>query len=379
LAEGDRYFGRLYFALKNNITSPSGLVNLTEGKSSTKEIKISKFAQIKNKIVQFFYYSGFWEIIFAPRLARNLIDWINEVKPDVIYCQGFQLSFCWLPLMIHKRFSIPIVFHTSDDWPNNLYRNDPLMHLLVKYVAKTLIRTSSKSIAFSPPMADSYKKQFNKDFEIIMNCDSYERFSRVKPKRITEDGEISVIYMGGLGQERWKSIVEFCKTVEEKLSKKYSIVITAYASNLPIEAIDELMTRPNLRILSPLSHSEVPEILKGGDILLLPETFDKKLATDIKFSISTKAHLYMMSEKPILVYGSPLTGIVNYAKKDQWAYVVDQQNKELLAKAVEELICDIDLRTKLIETGKRIALENHDIDKTSARLLNIFCEAIRGQ
>ena len=121
LAEGDRYFGRLYFALKNNITSPSGLVNLTEGKSSTKEIKISKFAQIKNKIVQFFYYSGFWEIIFAPRLARNLIDWINEVKPDVIYCQGFQLSFCWLPLMIHKRFSIPIVFHTSDDWPNNLY------------------------------------------------------------------------------------------------------------------------------------------------------------------------------------------------------------------------------------------------------------------
>lgn len=379
LSADDRYFGKIYFALKKNVSNPSGLINLTEEKKETKVEKLSKFAQIKNRIIQFFYYSGIWEIIFAPKLSHILTEWIREIRPDVIYCQGFQLGFCWLPLMIQKRFSIPIVFHTSDDWPNNLYRNYPLMHLLVKQTAKKLIRASSRSIAFSPKMAESYKKQFNKDFDIVMNCDSYERISRAQPKRIADKDVVSIIYLGGLGQERWKSLVEFCKTVEEKLDKKFKVVITAFASNLPIEAIDELTSRNNLRIRPPLSHDEVPEVLKGGDILLLPETFDKKLATDIKFSISTKAHLYMMSEKPILVLGSPITGVVDYAKEEKWAVVVDRPDKELLAMAVEKLIEDKELRKQLIETGRKVSIRNHDIDKTSAHMLEIFSQVINGQ
>jgi len=65
--------------------------------------------------------------------------------------------------------------------------------------------------------------------------------------------------------------------------------------------------------------------LKGADILFLPETFETQKAQAIQYSISTKATFYMMSERPILVYASPITGIVEYAKRDKWAFVVDEK------------------------------------------------------
>ena len=36
----------------------------------------------------------------------------------------------------------------------------------------------------------------------------------------------------------------------------------------------------------------------------------------------------MMCERPILVYGSPKTGVVDYARTYKWAYVVDEQDKK---------------------------------------------------
>ena len=53
-------------------------------------------------------------------------------------------------------------------------------------------------------------------------------------------------------------------------------------------------------------------VLRGADILFLPERFDET-AKLLKMSISTKVSLFMFTGKPIVVYSDPQTGIAAYA------------------------------------------------------------------
>jgi hypothetical protein len=42
----------------------------------------------------------------------------------------------------------------------------------------------------------------------------------------------------------------------------------------------------------------------------------------------------MMSQKPVLIYAHPDTGIVDYANEGQWACIVDKRSVELLSEAI---------------------------------------------
>jgi glycosyltransferase involved in cell wall biosynthesis len=76
----------------------------------------------------------------------------------------------------------------------------------------------------------------------------------------------------------------------------------------------------------------------------------------------------MMSEKPVLVYSSPVTGVFDYAKTSGWAYVVDKQDVHLLARAIRRLRRDTHLRERLTSRGIEIAKRNHDASVVREKL-----------
>ena len=105
--------------------------------------------------------------------------------------------------------------------------------------------------------------------------------------------------------------------------------------------------------------SEVPALLASADILFLPESFDAGIRSYTKFSVSTKAHLYMMSGRVSLVNGPPEIGTVEYAKRAGWGYVVDEQSVEALADAVEKIATGAELRRALICSSRHTIQKNH--------------------
>lgn len=373
LGPPERRFGHLFFRIKHSKFGQSTKpIILEKSRSQFTLQKVKRTAILKNKFSSFFLSTGVWELIFSPQLSVQLVKWVEDFDPQVIYCQGYDLSFCWLPIMLSERFNIPVVFHTTDDWPNNLYKHFPFMHRLVLRTTKKLVHLASARIAFSQRMAEGYQKQFGEPFDIVMNCDNFDRFTAAAPARTTEDDVISVVYTGALYYGRWQSIVDLCDAATMLSHKGVQVKITAFTSSLPVEAANVLRNKPNLQVLPPLEHDQIPKFLKGADILFLPETFDPKIANEIRFSISSKAQLYMMSGRPILVYGSPISGIVDYAKREGWAYVVDQPRPELLVNALHRLSTDRTLSSHLIETGIQVALRNHEERKVREHFVTIL-------
>jgi glycosyltransferase involved in cell wall biosynthesis len=375
LGVNERRFGNLFFKIKSSeIGQSSYQISLD---NSTKLNKISAWALFKKKISSCLVNSGLWELIFKPKLSKEMIEFIDKFDPQIIYCQGYVLTFTWLPVMIHKKQDIPICFQTCDDWPSYLYKKSPFsfaIRPIVNRAITSLLAKSSIRLAYGNPMAKEYFKRYGMSFEMLMQCDSLSRFRKAVPRRVVDKDTISIVYAGGLSG-REDAIVDLCKSAEILEDEGFKIMVTAFATMIPPESVNRLRKIDNLQILPGTSHEELPSYLKGADILFLPETFEPVRAKVIHLSISTKAHFYMMSETPVLIYASPVTGIVNYAKEDDWACLVQEQDLNKLTQALRNLITNSEYRKQLVDKGLKTASINHDVNKVRAKFLSILTMA----
>jgi len=374
LGENDRRFGKYFFKIKDSSIGQSSYP-ISADKYFSKKNKPNFWSIFKNKIGKSLINMGLWELVFRPILSKEMIEFIEKFNPQIIYCQGYSLTFTQLPLMIHRKFNTPVCFQTGDDWPFYLYKNSPLSFLIkpiVHRVVKSLLLISAARLANGKLMAEVFQKRYNMSFEPLMMCDNINRFREAVPNRVVGNDTISIVYAGGLGHGRWVSIVDLCKAAELLKNKSFKIIVTAFATEIPHESINILEEIKNLQLLPGPSHEELPSYLKGADVLYLPETFDAVEAAVIRLSISTKAHLYMMSEKPVLVYASPVTGIVSYAKDEEWACVVEEQNLNKLSLALWRLLTDNDYSKKIVNKGIEVVLKNHDENNVKAKFLAIL-------
>ena len=376
LGQKERRFGKVFFKLKgSSIGKSSYTVSLDENFTNLK--KFSFGSLIKNKISEWLINTGLWELIFKPVFSKELIKFIEDFKPQIIYCQGYSLTFTWLPVMINKFFNIPICFQTGDDWPSNLYLDSPLsfaIRPIVDRAVKSLLSTSSARLGNGNLMAKEYSERYNLSFEPLMMCDNLARFRKAAPYSVANNGTRTILYSGGLAHGRWVSIVDLCAASELLKIEGFKIMVVALATTIPREAVNTLRKISNLHILPGPSHEELPSYLKGADILYLPETFDPTEAKIIRLSVSTKAHLYMMSERPILVYASPTTGVMNYARDAGWGCIVQEQNLNKLADALLKLLTNEEYCKKIINKGVEVVLKNHEEYKVKARFLAILNE-----
>ena len=118
--------------------------------------------------------------------------------------------------------------------------------------------------------------------------------------------------------------------------KDFEIELHIYAtSNNPV--LDELAKFDYIKLNAAVAHSELPGIFSKSDLLLLPNDFDSKSISFLKYSMPTKASEYMVSGTPILLYSSIETAVTKHALKYNWAYVVSEKNTKKLEFAIAEL------------------------------------------
>jgi len=361
LGVGERRWGKLFFRIKGSSLGEAGLpvVAFSQGMP----VRRTLLSRLKGVVARGLMNSGLWELLFRPTLSPELERWVREFAPQVIYCQGYSLTFAWLPVLLHRRFGIPICFQTTDDWPKSLYGDSPFSWFVrpfVKRATEDLVSSAMFRFSFGYEMTREYSNRYRRDFESLLICDEMARFQSAVPIRLVEKDEFSIVYSGSLGLGRYQPLADLCRAAEELSLSGRQFKVFALVSGISAEGARELEGRQNLKILAAPSHEELPSYLKGADILFLPESFEIKQVEAIALSISSKAHLYMMSERPILVYGPPQAGSVKYAKKEGWACVVDQPGTEGLKGALERIVSEEEYRHQLVSRGTCVARENHD-------------------
>lgn len=357
LGPADRRCGRLFMALKQSALGGAahdpGAAAKTDGDSEA--------PSLRRRLSRLLVGSGLWELIFAVRLSPGLKQWVEDFAPDVCFAQGFDLSFMWLPLLLKRELGVPYYVQISDDWAGTLHTAPPLapvMRPLTQRVFQRFATQAGLCGSNGPTMSQEYLRRYGVNFRPLMMGDDSARFRAATPRRLTPPGVASIVYSGNLGLNRWEALLDVDAVLERLAAEGLAAHLTAFIPEH--DRLPQLATCKHLTVADALGNAEVPAVFTGADVLLLPESFTPGLDRYIALSISTKAHLYMLSERPILLYGPPAAGVVNYGLSEGWAEVVGRRDPEALYQALRGLLTDAARGQELVARAREVAAANHE-------------------
>ena len=354
LGPDDRWFGKTFYRLKARAPA-AGLV--PGPTAAIGEGHPGRGSWIHRTIGRLVVDSGFYELVFRPRISRKMLAWISEFQPDVILAQGYTLSFSWLPVMLHRRTGTPLAFFTTDDWPTYVYRDFPMTWLLHRS-ARSLITHAGLRIAFGDKMRRAFENKYGAPFVSLYHLDAKERFPEYAGR--SSRAVRSIAFVGSLYLKRHEALIDLLSVIRKGSDIEHSVAIHVYAPEIPEEVPETLRKAPEIVFYPLPSHDDLPAVLAREDILFMAESFSVD-PDAISLSLSTKCHLFMASGTPILAYGPPYSGTIDYAAREGWAAVVTERNAEGLEQALRRLQRDCGYRNELVARAMDVFLRNHEL------------------
>ena len=362
LGPPERRLGRLFYRMKTEAHSikDSSYANMAAKQSGTITAR-------KSVIKQYIIDTGIYELIFRPRLSPNMLSWVNDFQPDIIFAQGYNLTFTWLPVMIKKKIDARLAFLTTDDWPTYLYSGQLGVQTTFKWIVRPVVNKATKYLllyadvpfAFGQPMADEYTKRYKKNFIALSHADDPSRFEETATLRSHPSDIFTILAMGNFNEFRWPLLLdvnECCRLLNAQVIKARVAVLSA---GIDPEGEYKLRKAEYIDIFQDPGHDRLPSYLKGADLLLLAEGFEAGFVSAIRFSVSSKSHLFMFSRRPILVYGHHDTGVIKYADAYNWGYTVKNRNVNELCKVITMILHNKDKNKKMIENAIKVAETFH--------------------
>jgi glycosyltransferase involved in cell wall biosynthesis len=369
LGPRDRWLGKLFYRMKYKIQRDFNSPKLSFSAPFKRSSKLNLVAYGK----RFLFDTGLYELIFRPCISREMERWVWDFNPDLIFAQGYNLAFTWLPLMLAKRFQLPVVYYPTDDWPCDLYVPKSkygikhLMHNLVQCSVQHLVELSAVRIAFNTLMEREYQKRYQQEFITLMHGDHWERYSSIAPRRLYPEGVYWIVSTGVFDSHRLPLLNDLEQACEILDRNGFKVRATIF----PVNYQDiEWPTFHYLDIQPCPTHEQLPGFLKGANVLFLPERFDTSVR-DIRLCVSSKAHLFMFSERPIVVYADSKTGVAQYAAQEGWGAVVKHRDPSLLASVLERLFINNLEAQGLVLKARHTIYKYHDLSSIQNKFLDL--------
>lgn len=377
LSARERRLGRLYYRLKAEAMSAAARPDASTG--------LKWIHGLGNRGRRLVVDTGLYELIFKIRLSRELRAWVANFRPDFIFAQGYSLAFTQLPLLLAEYSRAQIVYYPTDDWANELYhpRRSPAeivsrwARRVVLSESRRLVERATVRLAFNPYMRDEFRSRYGEEFTVLMHGDGPERFQRARPLRAVADARPLIVCAGAFNKYRWSLLEDIDKACETLAQRGFQPCVVAYPVNLTPDMAEIGRAFRYVRLVPSPTHGDLTSVLVGADILFLPERFGSEV-WDIKCSVSSKAHLFMFSGRPIVVYSDSATGVARYAREERWAAVVECRDPLQLAGVLERLITDQAEMQRLIAGARHAAMQNHYLPTIQSSFSDLLCGAFRG-
>lgn len=362
LGSCDRIFGGIFYRLKP--TTKEYFPNLTIKPNKNETNRVMDW--FKRKVNEYFVDTGLYELIFRPKLSKEMMAWVNDFNPDIILAQGYNLTFTWLPLMLKRKTGAKLAVLTTDDWPSYLYSGMLAESVIFRWMIRPVVNRAAQRFfsnadipfAFGSPMAEEYKSRYGRDFLVINHADDPARFIAAVPRRIRKEG-LTIVAMGTFNQYRLPLLLDANRACEVLNRIGFDVRLLVISSFIATDGYNDLLASKYIDILPDPGNDQLPSFLIGADAFLLAEGFDPGFVSAIELSISTKAHLFMFSKKPIVVCADGRTGISQYAKKFAWAAVVSKRDVGELVKVFTAIFSDVNYSKSLVDKGIEISGEFH--------------------
>ena len=324
-----------------------------------KKISLSSF---KDLLIQTSYFS----------LNSSRLNSVKNFNPDEIY--GWASDSLWADsiLKISKQLKIPYVIHFMDNQVG-VHHEDLLDKILNSRFNKkldTLVTNANAVFVISEMMSKEYSHKWGCKCEVFRGSidgsnwpDPSSTFQQSNKKKI-------ITYVGSVEKHQVNALLDIIECVEELNDLNESISLNLYLNEKDKMLVNEkLSTMKSVQFFKHPEFNMLRDTLIKSDILISFYSFDQSSFDYYKLSFATKIVPFMLSGRPILIYGPKGINPVEYAKSGNWAEVVDNQSIKSLKLSIKKLLDDQDFSLKISSQARHIALKDHDLMINSQRFL----------
>ena len=307
------------------------------------------------------------EIIRKYAVSPELTKWIEDFKPELIYCHISSLNQIIFVKKVQSYCNIPIAIHIMDDWFNVRYKKGlfaPVLRNLFFRKFKELLKLSTSRMGIGRKMSDSYERLFGYSFVPFSNTVVTQNWFR-RERRYKNDGTFLIIYAVTINTKNLCGLELMSKIVEKLNSQWHKIQFKIFTFQPRVEQYRSTYEAPPSVTMDEVPDNDqgMAELFGSADLLFLPVDFTPESINRMRYSIFAKIPAYMASGTPILFFSPSEIASAEYALKDNWAYMVNDNDENLLKQGLEELMADSDLREKIGANANRIARRDFESSK----------------
>lgn len=273
---------------------------------------------IKKKVGKNIYTLLFRDILWFKRWkSKNLLDWLDNVKPDAIFFVAGDSLFAYdICTFVQNKYGSRLTVYITDDYVMPRSEEKKLQRFRRNRISSKLddiLKVATCFYTISTIMRTAYKEKFGIDSYLAVNmtddlkCDSY----------LKEEKEIIFTYAGSFYYKRSEVLGRLAKAIKKYNEHKNALFakLLMYSNTPPTEDIyKEICIDGASEYRGSLNNSQLRERLNTSDILVFVESFESEQIEKVKYSLSTKVPEYMSLGKPILAIGPTGIGSMDYLR-----------------------------------------------------------------
>jgi glycosyltransferase involved in cell wall biosynthesis len=352
----------------------SGPVNTSGSTTNSSPGKVSKNSFLKDFYINVLHFTGLFHFKRRYTVSQELMKWIQEYSPDIIYTQLSSIELIGFVSDLQKKLMLPVAIHMMDDWPVTISKRGFLQAYWHRRIDKEFRRLLSKAsvlMSISEAMSLEYLNRYGHRFVPFHNPIDMKFWGAFSKKDYSTNTPFVVLYAGRIGMGIRDCLFDVAEAI--KGLTRDGVKIEFHIQTVSNESVlQKLQAYDFVGLKAPVPYNQLPEIFAKADLLVLPNDFDKKSISFLKYSIPTKASEYMASGTPILVYSSAETAVTRHALQNKWGYVVSERSIEKLRTAFYEIYSDEDLRYRLGAAAKKFSGEHYDADEVRTEFKKSF-------
>lgn len=355
-----------FFSYFNKSKEASQIYNLNDNNLSAKlnfdPIK-PKSPSIKHSlsvIKKLLEKTGLLFVLRKYCVSEDLLNWINNLKPDIILTMLGDLATMDFAIEIKKKLRIKLAVYILDDWVHANPANTLLPKLwsfIFNRKFKQVLEISNINIAICQKMADEYKCIYRKEFIYFHNPVDITLY---KPQIKKDNNKFVISYLGKINRDTIEGLEDLVHALE--MLENPNIMLYIYPGRVPNNLKKLVSNKKNIEIKQTVPHSNIQSIYSNSGLLFLPLGFSKRSRRYTRLSMPTKISEYMASSVPILLYAPPEIALSEYAIKNNFAIVVSERSS-LKLKSVINDIYKGEINTDLItKNAYCLAKTNHNLE-----------------
>ena len=304
----------------------------------------------------------------------------NHQNIDVIYMNSWPIFSQYLTSLTTRKYSIPLVTHVQDVYPESLSNKMPLLgplfNLFLKPLDRFTLENSKRVIAISVKMRNYLVKTRQLSLEkifVVQNWQNEDVFLGHDSKKNVMNNRselFTFMYLGNIGPVAGVDLL--IESFSKANLKKCQLIIAGSGSKRQdLENIVSSRRIERVKFVS-VADGKVPEIQGLADIMLLP--IKKGAASS---SIPSKLPAYMFSKKPIIAsvdLDSDSARVVNEAGA---GWVIEPENIDLLVQTMKRAyLLEIKSINIMGDKGFEYAMNHFSKNNNLKKIVNVISKLL---